>query len=84
MSDFVRLTDSVIAAWGHSASGPDWANQLVVVLVQSEDGNLRLEYLPPNELGLKVNLALFEVSESVNKALSRAATQALEARAKNG
>ena len=45
----LKPEDTILTAYAEPASGPGWSNQPVIVVVQSRDGDIRLECLQPVE-----------------------------------
>lgn len=74
----LRPGDRILAAWGKRAKGPGWANRLVWVLVRSPVGALETYSVQQDECS-ETMLALLDVSATVNTAMIRAVTTALEA-----
>lgn len=72
--------DQVITAYAQRASGPGWSNQPVWIAVRSRwDGSYRLECLQPEELSMEI-WALYDISETVNKAMTDAVKAVMEKR----
>lgn len=46
--------DHIAAAWCERCSGPGWSNDIVWVLVQSKDGELRVDSMQPHEQQLGI------------------------------
>lgn len=45
----ISSTDQIVTVFTEPASGPGWANSPLCVIVRDENGELRKEYLQPEE-----------------------------------
>lgn len=66
----MKLTkyEKIIAAFGERCKGPGWSNTPILVLVRRTGGDLRLEYIQPEDQ-TGVLSSLFGVSCEINKVM---------------
>lgn len=70
MSDITE-GDRILGAWGETANGPGWGNQLIWVTVLDAQGSVQLRSIQSSEFSDEM-LVLHKVSEAASKALSGA------------
>ena len=63
--------DTIVTAFGESASGPGWANNPIIVIVRSREGALRQEWIQPDVQTNEMSI-LYNVSQAAHRAMVKA------------
>lgn len=67
----LKKGEYVVCAYAESAAGPGWVNSLIVVVVENQNRELRLERIQPNQWGASPELrALYGVSSVVHEKMT--------------
>lgn len=71
----LRKDEYVVTAFAEPASGPGWANALIKVVIGDRNGELRIEYIQPEDQTAEMHF-LYGVSAAAHSAMTKAVESA--------